>query len=406
MNPEISVIIPCYNRAEILKKTLSAYDQQIPIEGGFEIIAIDDGSTDGTFEMLNSWRSERYTLRVLRQANSGPGIARNRGIQIAKGKYILFTGDDIIPSKNFLLAHLDIHKRIDKPNVAVLGNTTWDDEFSISGTMKHITGPGAQQFGYYYMKPDTYVDFRHFYTSNLSIRRDFLKRINFLFDTDFKKAAFEDVELGYRLEKLGMRIYYTDKAMAMHNHFYSVRTFCNRQYNAGLMTKILIRKHPELKKLIWGDFIFYRRLIFLWPFISNNREWFFSNKQGLETFEERIINMAGHYELCDLPYQEGLYISLFSYFFIKGKIDSSLKESDAIYISKCVAMFALFPAVNSFMKSARQRGILPRSPEINYLEINLHKLKPKKIYERALVFGFNLIRHQFNKSRSNHKLNK
>lgn len=106
-NNSISVIIPAYNRAELIAETLrSLLNQTTP---GKEIIVVDDGSTDGTAEVVerefsstiqtsSGFSAVRPSLRIIRQQNAGPGAARNRGLSEATGEFIhFFDSDDIAP---------------------------------------------------------------------------------------------------------------------------------------------------------------------------------------------------------------------------------------------------------------------------------------------------------------------
>ncbi len=91
----ISVIIPAYNRAELLPATLrSLLGQTLPAD---EIIVVDDGSTDRTAEVAESFGPR---VRVIRQENSGPGAARNRGFQESRGEFIHFFDSDDLPALN------------------------------------------------------------------------------------------------------------------------------------------------------------------------------------------------------------------------------------------------------------------------------------------------------------------
>ncbi|HBJ34691.1 MAG TPA: hypothetical protein DDZ51_08000 [Planctomycetaceae bacterium] len=93
--PSISVIIPAYNRAQLLPATLrSLIHQTVPAD---EIIVVDDGSTDGTAEVAESFGNP---VRVIRQANAGPGAARNRGFAESTGEFIHFFDSDDVASLN------------------------------------------------------------------------------------------------------------------------------------------------------------------------------------------------------------------------------------------------------------------------------------------------------------------
>jgi glycosyltransferase involved in cell wall biosynthesis len=87
--PTVSVIIPTYNRAELISKTIENVFQQTYKD--FEIIVVDDGSTDNTIEKLSTWGDR---IRVIRQANAGPSAARNHGVQQARGEIIAFQDSD------------------------------------------------------------------------------------------------------------------------------------------------------------------------------------------------------------------------------------------------------------------------------------------------------------------------
>ncbi|WP_150118011.1 glycosyltransferase family 2 protein, partial [Meiothermus taiwanensis] len=93
MEPTFSVVIPTYNRAQLLARTVRAFLAQDGVP--FEVIVVDDGSTDATPEVLAGFRDPR--LRVLRQPNAGLASARNAGLLQARGQYVLFNDDDIVP---------------------------------------------------------------------------------------------------------------------------------------------------------------------------------------------------------------------------------------------------------------------------------------------------------------------
>src|SRR4051794_12311019 len=98
----ISIVMPCHNRVHDLHRVLAAYDKQTSAES-FELIAVDDASTDSTYDLLRSYQAQKYTLRVERlDRNQGPASARNRGIALARSPLVLFVGDDILPQHSFV----------------------------------------------------------------------------------------------------------------------------------------------------------------------------------------------------------------------------------------------------------------------------------------------------------------
>lgn len=91
---EISLIIPIYNVQKYLKKCLnSCLTQDIPYEE-FEIIAVNDGSTDDSEQILSEYSDKYSNIKVLHQKNQGLSIARNNGLKVAKGDYVWFVDSD------------------------------------------------------------------------------------------------------------------------------------------------------------------------------------------------------------------------------------------------------------------------------------------------------------------------
>ena len=97
-SPLVSVIIPTYNRKSWLLECLKTLREQTYTRAAYEIIVVDDGSTDGTSEVL----SQSKDLTMLRQPNKGPAAARNKGLSIARGEIIAFTDDDCLLSKDWI----------------------------------------------------------------------------------------------------------------------------------------------------------------------------------------------------------------------------------------------------------------------------------------------------------------
>jgi len=240
---KISVVIPTYNCSEVLSRCLDSLAAHAR-RGECEVIVVDDGSTDGT-EALLSERADRFPaeLRFLHQDHRGPAAARNLGVRNSNGGIVLFLGADMIGDGVLLGEHLDWHERQPEDNVAVLGHIAWARGIRITPFLRWLER-GAQ-FGYPLIQDHTDVPYRFFYSSNISLKRGFLLKHD-LFDEDFRHAAFEDFELGYRLSKAGLRIMYDPKAVAYHDHVMDQKGFARRSRRAGEALRVVHRKHPEL----------------------------------------------------------------------------------------------------------------------------------------------------------------
>ena len=308
-SPEVTVIIPTYNRINILSKTLNAYDQQLEHTPSYELIVINDGSTDDTEVFLNSYLPNNYKIHIYHQINSGPASARNKGISIAKGKYLIFTGDDIIPSNDFIYSHFFAHQNYSC--LAVLGKTSWHSDLSINSVMNHIDGRGAQQFSYYYLKSHQYLDFRHFYTSNVSIQRQKILDINEKFDEGFSKAAFEDAELAYRLMGTEKRILYIENIHAYHHHHYDIYNFSERQLGVGRMAVYFANKHPQAAKYI-GITEFKKKLN--QRFLSSVCHSIYE----IEDIESSLLDIFSGFRDEKNPIQYFIYLGIFKYYYFKG----------------------------------------------------------------------------------------
>ncbi len=241
--PDFSVVIPTFRRLPMLLRVLDALDTQDGAPS-FEVIVVDDGSGDETAGVMNERTAKQYALTFRSQKNSGPGRARNHGVSLAAGRYILFIGDDTVPEPRFLAEHARIHRNADdSPLVACLGYTGWPRGERVTAFMDYINDYGLQ-FGYKLIRDGEVVPFNFFYTSNISLDRNVLGPEPF--DTTFPAAAWEDIELAFRLDAKGLKIHYNSKAVTRHYHPMTVDSFAHRQYTVGRSGAIFYRKHPEL----------------------------------------------------------------------------------------------------------------------------------------------------------------
>jgi len=242
MAPDFSVVIPTHNRLEVLSEVLQALELQHD-PPAFEVVVVDDGSTDGTGEWLRSRRFQ-VPLRTIVQENHGPAAARNTGVAAASGRWVAFLGDDTVPSSGWLAVHRAAHRRRgDDPHLAVIGYTGWHRRMRLNPFLRYINEHGLQ-FGYALIDDKEDVPFNFLYTSNLSLPRDLL--LAEPFDLRFPYPAWEDIEVAYRLKRRGLRIVYEPAATVAHDHPTDLARFSLRQEKAGYCAVVFYRLHPEL----------------------------------------------------------------------------------------------------------------------------------------------------------------
>ena len=200
---DASIIIPTFNRRDVLRKCLHALDQQM-CNYSYEVIIVDDGSTDGTQEIIESLqKSLSFPLISLRQSNRGPAAARNRGIKNCSGKIVIIMGDDIIATPHLLKEHISWHiNNYPRNNAAILGFVTWSPDIERTPFMEWLEKKGWQ-FPYGEIKGRTAIDWNYLMTPNISFKRAFLVENQLFFDERFPYAALEDYEFGFRFFQKG-----------------------------------------------------------------------------------------------------------------------------------------------------------------------------------------------------------
>lgn len=239
---KLSIIIPTYNKPEILKMTLESLAKQTFPKSQFEVIVIDDGSPPEVRQKIKNFLSQtKLNLSFLVQNHQGPAAARNKGIRKAKGEIVLIINDDTIATLSLLKRHYDFHRKNPKENFGLLGYVTWHPNLEITPFMYWLEH-GGPYFSFSQIKGKE-VGWQRFWTCNISLKKNFLVK-NGLFDEEFPYAAWEDVELGYRLGKTGLRLMYNKRAAGYHYHPTTVFSIKNKMRNNGESVLIFRKKVP------------------------------------------------------------------------------------------------------------------------------------------------------------------
>jgi GT2 family glycosyltransferase len=246
--PEVTIVTPTYNRWSSLQRLLAALERQSCGRDRFEVVVIDDGSTDGTPHALSTL-STPLTLTVLTQAHGGPAKARNLGVAHARGSLILFLDDDVQPVDGLVAAHLEKHAQHGAAAI-VIGPMSppsdWPRPVWIRWEEEKLERQYAAMLAGRFS-----CTHRQFYTGNSSLSRELFVRVGG-FDTTFKRA--EDVELGYRLHQHGARFVFAPQADVKH---FASRTFagwCRTPYQYGRYDVVMSRKGYETMDLAMREF--------------------------------------------------------------------------------------------------------------------------------------------------------
>ncbi len=238
---EISVIIPTYNNRDVLQKTIETLLAQNFPQDRYEIVVADDGSTDGTADMVRSVTGP-VAVRYVPQGNVGRSGARNLGARAARGRILLFVDSDIWADPGMLAAHYR-HYPPQAGRLGVQGRT--------------LTHPDARATPFMRVKeitPDLTVRRRHnlapvhIITRNFSMLRAEFEEIGG-FDEGFTGYGWEDIELAMRLAAGGVTFHYEPDALGHHYHIETLDGVRKKLRQAGQGAVYFWRKYDRAFRL-------------------------------------------------------------------------------------------------------------------------------------------------------------
>ncbi|MEM7309787.1 MAG: glycosyltransferase [Planctomycetota bacterium] len=242
--PELTVSLCSFNRRTVLRECLESLCRQQLAPGTFEVVLVDDGSSDGTAEMLADL-DYPVPVRHLRRPNGGLSAARNTGLAVARGELVLFINDDTIAFPDLVERHLAAHRlaRAGRRKVAVLGSFEQPQRELGGALLRYLEGSN-EVFGYADMVPGKLQDAFAFYTCNVSVPLADVRRVGG-YDESFRHYGCEDTDLALRLEALGYSVVYDPRARALHRHAMDFDYVCRRAKTVARAYVRLMRKHPQ-----------------------------------------------------------------------------------------------------------------------------------------------------------------
>ena len=236
----VSIVIPTYNRKPILLKCLRALENQKLNNnvGNYEIIVVDDGSTDGTPSWINNNKEEIPHVVLFEQEHGGPALGRNLGVIKSRYEIIIFIDSDLIVLDDFIIRHVD----------ALL--SFWSKKnkkcFTYGSVINTSNFQNPQSEKYKIL--DT--SFAYFATGNVAIAKDLLLDVG-LFDTSFSLYGWEDLELGERLKRIGTELIKCPKAVGFHWHppfdCEQIESLIAQEKERARMALVFLKKHPNLR---------------------------------------------------------------------------------------------------------------------------------------------------------------
>jgi len=208
----------------------------------FEVIVVDDGSTDKTYSVCKEFVA-RLSLKYIPIENSGISAAKNMGVFISSAPVLFFFDDDDIADPNLLEEHLRAHEVYPDESVAVLGRTMWHPKLNVTEVMAFATEVGCVLFSYTKIKENEFHGFKLFWGGRLSCKRSFLTSHG-IFNQKFR-FGYEDIELGYRLSRFGLRVVYNKNAVQFMNRAITLEQLGRRVKKQGASKFIFGQLHPD-----------------------------------------------------------------------------------------------------------------------------------------------------------------
>ena len=256
----VSVVIPTYNRRPILEKCLLALERQQACReiDRYEVVVVDDGSTDGTPDWLRG-AAERFPhVRLIEQSHGGAAEGRNRGVDHAHGDVIVFIDSDLVVTDSFLSCHASSLVR------------SWEargDRLCFTYGAVVNTANFEQPTAERHKLRD--LSWAYFATGNVAIAKEVLQRAG-LFDTGFRLYGWEDLELGERLRRMGVQLIKCPAAVGYHWHpaltLDQIPRLIEVEGERARMGLVFFRKHPTRRVRFIIQFTWLHRL--LWELLT------------------------------------------------------------------------------------------------------------------------------------------
>lgn len=284
--PEISLVMPTYNKISRLKLALCSLEKQTASPERWELVLVDDGSSQDVKEVLDKTALKCH-IQYIRQANSGRSVARNHGLKAARSDLVVFMDDDLIASPQFIEAHINSHiskdKKVARGSIYELSfYKFFEDPITgklypeLDGSSERVSGlrdkcsllllafDDFEKFASIFKKNSRFeigvrsvlalpvekqaIPWLGFNGGNVSVRKKWIEEAGGFDEQLGKEWGAEDIELGYRLFNLGLIWQYEQVASNYHiSHYRKEFMAIGRRAH-----EYCLKKYPSLEmKLLW-----------------------------------------------------------------------------------------------------------------------------------------------------------
>jgi glycosyltransferase involved in cell wall biosynthesis len=293
---KITVIIPIYNRFDMLWHTLNSLQNQII--KNFEVVLVDDGSAQDIKEFVeNKCKHIQFKINIIKQKNSGASVALNTGLQSVTEGLIYLTDNDIVLLPDTLQKHVEFH--LNHPNAILCGSARMDESgivnplYEYKYHMEQCWEDEIKKF-----PPPVKVNTDAFYvtTANTSFSYEVYKKIG-KFNPEFRDGY--DVEYCLRALKSGVNVFFDYRIRTIHNDIFSLRHYAHRQ-KAYITSKMkMVKRMPEYRDFLFKNYYVYIPLHkkIIYKVLRNNKIVDFIEKSKLISFLPKFIRY-GLYGMC------------------------------------------------------------------------------------------------------------
>ena len=249
----ISIIIPTYKRNHKLKKIVDYLVKQCPLKIKIEVIIICEIYKNLGLNFNYLIKKKNIQLKILTVKKNSNAIKRNKGIENAKGKYLILLDDDCLPDQNFIKDYLKLLKKLNDTeilcgSVRYLNSKIKKENFTRYRQSRHFVNTNN------YVNRKINLPATHIVTMNMGMKNSKLLKKNKYFNEDFGGYGFEDYEFGFRLIKNGFS-FLPSKPLVYHLDERNYRSYLNKIY---FLSRYSVTSLKKINHHSWENTIYFK----------------------------------------------------------------------------------------------------------------------------------------------------